>query len=155
MNPPQTVVVKSGCGKAAIVIFIILLIISLLIGGCFLAGLYGVGKVAQQVEETRTEKARIASALVIDDFQWEKDGFGSVMTASFKITNTGTVPLKDITIECRHTAPSGTQIDSNTRTIYEIIQPGETKAFTAFNMGFVHSQVTSSTAVITGAVPVP
>jgi hypothetical protein len=155
MNPPQTVVVKSGCGKASLIIFAILLFIALLIGGCFVAGLYGIGKVANQVEETRAENARLASALVIDDFQWEKGGFGSIMTASFKITNTGTVPLKDITIECRHTAPSGTQIDKNTRIIYELIQPGETKEFRAFNMGFINSQVSSSVPVITSAKPVP
>lgn len=69
---------------------------------------------------------------------------GPILMADFSIQNTGKNVVKDIEITCRHRAPSGTEIDRNTRVIYEIVRPGETKQFFDFNMGFVHSQVATT-----------
>ena len=71
------------------------------------------------------------------------------MTASFVIENTSASDIKDIEITCHHYAPSGTEIDSNTRTIYEIIPARHRLAVRNFNMGFIHSQVQHSEATIT------
>ena len=45
---------------------------------------------------------------------------------------------------CTHSAPSGTEIDSNTRTIYELVPAGSKKVVKDFNMGFIHSQAAST-----------
>jgi hypothetical protein len=80
-------------------------------------------------------------------WSWRKESFG-VMEADFVITNGSSYDIKDIKIRCDHYAKSGTRIDSNTRTIYDVIKAGETKEFTKFNMGFIHSQAASSSASI-------
>ncbi|RYD62375.1 MAG: zinc ribbon domain-containing protein [Verrucomicrobiaceae bacterium] len=151
---PQVVVVKSGCGKVAIILISIVAVLTLLVGGCFI---FGVSKVAEGVskEMDKQETARKASvdSLEIIDFKWNKEGFGNVMEADFKIRNKGTVDLKDIEILCEHAAPSGTKIDSNRRTIFEVVKAGETREFKNFSMGFIHSQVEKSTASIVKAVP--
>lgn len=84
----------------------------------------------------------------IAEWTWRKAGFDNVMNADFTVTNGSRFDIKDITITCIHYAKSGTKIDSNTRTIYDIIKAGESKQFTDFNMGFIHSQAESSGAVI-------
>ena len=53
------------------------------------------------------------------DFKWHKDGFGNIMIANFTLKNPTEYRFKDFEIKCTHSAPSGTVIDSNTRTIYE------------------------------------
>ena len=70
------------------------------------------------------------------------------MEADFTITNSSPYEIKDIEIKCIHYAKSGTRLDSNTRTIYDVIKAGETKKFQNLNMGFIHSQAESSAAVI-------
>lgn len=91
------------------------------------------------------ETAFQATELV--DYSWRKE-FGSTMEASFTIRNNGAKAIKDIEIECIHFAPSGTRIDSNKRTIYEVIEPGKTRVFKDFSMGFMHSQADSSNCKI-------
>jgi hypothetical protein len=88
------------------------------------------------------------------DFNWSKSGFGSVMVADFVIRNPTQYRFKDFEIKCTHLAPSGTVIDSNTRTIYEIVQPKSTKVIKGMNMGLIHSQVASSGCGITDLVVV-
>jgi hypothetical protein len=83
------------------------------------------------------------------DFKWAKSGFGSVMEADFTISNPTPYRVKDLEIECTHTAPSGTKIDSNTRTIYEVVEPKSKKVVKNFNMGFIHSQASKSSCGIT------
>ncbi len=81
-------------------------------------------------------------------FTWRKDGFGNIMMADFMIVNVNDFPVKDITITCVHTAPSGTVIDRNTRTIYERIEAKSNLNKREFNMGFIHTQVSNSTCHI-------
>lgn len=80
----------------------------------------------------------------ITKFAWYKDGFGSVMMATFTIKNDGDKDVKDIEIKCVHSAPSGTVIDSNTRTIYEVIPAHKSRTFRNFSMGFINSQAAKS-----------
>ena len=102
-----------------------------------------------------TPRQQAQQSLEIVEWKWNKVAGGSVMEASFKIRNKGKIAFKDIEIECVHSAASGTQIDSNTRTIFEIVKPGETREIKDFNMGFIHSQATSSGARIRNATPIP
>jgi len=93
-------------------------------------------------------KAVALRATSISKFNWYKDGFGSVMTATFTIKNDGDKDVKDIEIKCVHSAPSGTVIDSNNRTIYEIVPAHKSRTFRNFNMGFINSQASSSSCGI-------
>lgn len=82
------------------------------------------------------------------DYKWKKDQFGVLMVADFTFHNDSARPIKDITITCTHSAPSGTEIDSNTRTIYEIVPARSSRVIKDFDMGFIHSQATSTTCKI-------
>lgn len=86
------------------------------------------------------------------DFSWSKSGFGSVMEADFTIKNNSQYDVKDVEIECAHYAKSGTRIDSNTRTIYEVVKSKGSKTFNKFNMGLIHSQVYQSSCRISNLV---
>jgi hypothetical protein len=87
------------------------------------------------------------------DFSWHKDGFGNIMIADFTLKNPTQYRFKDFEIKCTHSAPSGTVIDSNTRTIYEIVEPRSTKVVKDMNMGFIHSQASKSNCAIIDLVP--
>lgn len=65
-------------------------------------------------------------------------------TASFTIENKNAFPVKDVEITCHHYANSGTEIDSNTRTVYEIVPAKGSKRINGFAMGFIHSQAAKS-----------
>lgn len=78
------------------------------------------------------------------DVKWDSGIFGAQMIADFIITNPSDYPVKDITIKCTHYAKSGTEIDSNTRTIYDIVPAQGRTVIKNFDMGFIQSQVDSS-----------
>jgi hypothetical protein len=82
-------------------------------------------------------------------YEWGKAGFDNVMEANFTIENQSKYDVKDIEIKCTHFAKSGTVIDSNTRTIYDIVKAKSKKRFDKFSMGFIHSQANSSACEIT------
>ena len=78
------------------------------------------------------------------EFEWGKGGFDSVMIANFTIKNKSNYDVKDLEVKCTHSANSGTVIDSNDRTIYEIVKAHSTKKVNDFNMGFIHTQAARS-----------
>jgi hypothetical protein len=82
------------------------------------------------------------------DSTWRKGGFDLIMMADFTIENSSEYDIKDIKIKCVHYSNSGTEIDSNSDTIYEIVKSLSTRFFYDFNMGFIHSQVGSSSCSI-------
>ncbi len=86
-------------------------------------------------------------------YSWSKSGFGSIMSANFTLKNPTGIAFKDFEITCKHTAPSGTEIDSNVRTIYEMVGANSTWNKQGFNMGFIHSQASRSSCSITNLVP--
>jgi hypothetical protein len=92
-----------------------------------------------------------ALAQVKLNFTWSKSEFG-IMTADFTVRNPTQYRIKDLEITCIHSAPSGTRIDENVRKIYEVVSPKSTRHFNDFNMGFIHSQATSSSCSITDLV---
>ena len=77
-------------------------------------------------------------------YDWKKVGF----EANFLITNDSAQTVRDITVICEHSAPSGTKIDFNSTTIYESIAVGQTRHFLKVNMGFIDSQAKASTCRI-------
>ncbi|EMV9185865.1 hypothetical protein AADU03_004751 [Escherichia coli] len=105
----------------------------------------GTGSAAPQLSPLALAKEK--TTLV--NFDWAKSAGGALMRADFTIHNGGTIAVKDFEITCTHFGPSKTRIDSNTRTIYEVIEPGKTRTFKNFDMGFIHSQAVSTNCVIT------
>ena len=95
-------------------------------------------------------RAEALQNLTIGGFSWQKDGFGSVMKATFVIYNRNKFAVKDIAVTCTHAANSGTKIDSNTRTVYERIEAGGHESVAEMNMGFIHSAASSSSCKVTG-----
>ncbi len=101
-----------------------------------------------------TTNAAIPDQVKITDFDWYTGGFGSVMEANFTIKNNLSISVKDITIKCSHYSSSGTHIDSNNQTIYEIIKAGRSKSFKKINMGFIHSQAKKSSCSVVGMIKI-
>jgi hypothetical protein len=103
-------------------------------------------------EKQEREKRRNPERYVeLANFTWSKGGFGSVMEANFVIRNPLEFGVKDIEITCVHAAPSGTEIDRNSRTIYEVFPAKSTKRIDDVNMGFIHSQARRSRCRIVNA----
>jgi hypothetical protein len=69
----------------------------------------------------RIDPKEAALSQITLDVKWSKGGFDNVMLADFTILNPSAYAVKDLEVTCTHFANSGTQIDSNTRTIYEVV----------------------------------
>lgn len=85
------------------------------------------------------------------DIRWTKDY--SIMTLATTIVNDNAFAVRDVEITCKHSAPSGTQIDSNTRTVYEIVPAKGTNRISEFNMGFINHQAVSTACSVTRLKP--
>ena len=115
---------------------------------------------ATKIEATRKEAAtsqavkKAAEATIIQrveltNFSWKTTAFDTIMEANFTLNNTNPFPIKDIAIKCQHSANSGTVIDSNSHTIYDIIPSNASKTFNDVNMGFIQSQASKSSCWVT------
>jgi hypothetical protein len=80
----------------------------------------------------------------IAKYHGRKDELGMVLYETFTVRNDGAAAVKDLKIKCENEAPSGTTLDSNTRTIYEIVPAHRSRTFANFNMGFVDPQTSRS-----------
>lgn len=87
--------------------------------------------------------------VVIDKMNVSKDGL--IFKATFTLKNNNIFDVKDIEVRCDHTAKSGTVIDHNIRTIYEIVKAHGTKTVRDFNMGFINSQAVATQCQVTDA----
>jgi hypothetical protein len=97
-------------------------------------------------------KEAALSNVQILEFKGNKDG--AFLKVTFKIRNSNTFPVKDLEVRCDHSGKSGTIMDHNTRTIYDVIPGNSTKTFPDFDMGFIHSQAVSTRcSVISLATP--
>jgi hypothetical protein len=91
-------------------------------------------------------------ALTVDHFDWGTGGFGSIMIVKkLTVSNDAPFAIKDFTLKCVHQGHSGTDMDSNTRTLFEIVPANGKKTFRDVNMGFISSQVATSQCEITSA----
>jgi hypothetical protein len=97
----------------------------------------------------RSEKVEGSYNVHLSGYNWVKGDFSS-FKASFVIFNDTGKPIKDIRVLCEHAGNSGTVMDSNRRTIYEVIKAGERKKISGFDMGFINSQAVRSRASIEG-----
>ena len=131
-------------GRLALAALVLVVIVIALTAGCD----YGPSKVTP-VDDAR----KLLLRRVQLDFTWERSGFDSVMIANFSLKNPTSMRFRDFQITCRHSGSSGTEIDSNTRTIYEIVEAHSTKYVSQVNMGFIHSQAAASRCSLTDLVP--
>ncbi|MCW2392268.1 zinc ribbon domain-containing protein [Sphingobium sp. B11D3A] len=90
-------------------------------------------------------------ALELTKISWEKGGFGNIQLLRFTVKNSAPFAIKDFTLECIHQGPSGTDMDSNTRVVYDMVPANGSKRIREVNMGFINSQVTTSRCSITNA----
>lgn len=86
-------------------------------------------------------------ALKIANWTWEKNDFHQ-MKATFVVTNGLGHDVKDIEFTCTHYGKSGTAIDRNVRTVYEVLKAGTQRSFT-IDMGLINTQSDTSSAKIT------
>ncbi|MEW6485781.1 MAG: zinc ribbon domain-containing protein [Pseudomonadota bacterium] len=131
------------------------LVAKIIIGFFILIALSAIGNLGRESTTNQTEiapvispKEAVSDKVRIVNFTWTKAGFDNIMEADFTIINDSEYRIKDIVIKCEHAAKSGTVIDSNRRTIYDIIEAKSIKEFSKFNMGFIHSQAESSGCAI-------
>lgn len=101
---------------------------------------------------SESPKEEALRQVTIVNWRWSKEGFGNVMMATFRVKNGYTRAVKDLEFTCVHSAPSGTEIDRNVHTVYEVIKAGKTRRLPETNMGFIHSQASSSSCTITDLV---
>jgi hypothetical protein len=104
----------------------------------------GPGPRTRAASEASASEASALSKISIADWSWSTGGFDLVMIADFNFKNDNPFPVKDLRVRCIHSASSGTEIDRNTRVIYEVVPAHGTKLVHQFNMGFIHSQAKSS-----------
>ena len=76
-------------------------------------------------------------------YEWWKVGT-SFMEGNFVVYNDNDYAIKDIEVECVHSGNSGTQLDRNVRTIYELVPAGGRKGVSGLQMGLIHTQATST-----------
>jgi hypothetical protein len=127
----------SGC----LVVFLVLIGIGVVMSGVNHSETGGVSTPTASPKST-------ALAQVNLDFKARKVGFDNVLEADFTVKNSSNYDIKDLEIKCRDFAKSGTEIDSNTRTIYDVVKAHSTRKFVNFNMGLIHSQAAKSSCGI-------
>ena len=105
---------------------------------------------AQAAEAAPKPNPKLEAMSLVDlKFTWSKAGFGNIMEANFTVSNDSDYAIKDLEVTCVHAANSGTRIDKNTRTIYEIVKAHSKRRFPKFSMGFINNQVATSNCGIT------
>jgi hypothetical protein len=95
-------------------------------------------------------KSKILANFRIRSFAWQKSGFGAIMMARFIIHNDNPMPLKDIEVTCSSSGPSGSIIDTNSRTVFEVVGQKSFLQIDEMNMGFIRSEAIDSKCHVTG-----
>jgi len=74
------------------------------------------------------------------------------MMGNFTIQNTNSYAVKDIQLDCKAVAASGTVLDVMSHTVYDTIPANGSKRFKEVNLGFINSQARRGGCTITGAL---
>jgi hypothetical protein len=125
--------------------------------GCLWSGgaLFGVALLAAMISQTGnqsgTNKSAPASSgtasaerhsnpadqVKILSYSASKGGFNNVMILTMKLRNDNAFAVKDFQIVCANYAPSGTELPASFGTLYEKLEPGQTKTFRKINLGLM------------------
>lgn len=108
---------------------------------------------AEKVEADKLAeyKRDVSHRLEIQKTSWTNGGFGSVAVMTFTIKNLAEFPIRDISLSCSFSAPSGTTLGTASHTIFDTIKSKSTRTFKDVNVGFINSQASSSGCSITAA----
>ena len=135
-----------GCLGTVIVVFLALMVFGAIINNNSKSTTTtSSGGTASPVVDTK----QLALSETTLTYHWHKGGFDDVMLADFVVKNNSAYSFKDFEIKCKHYAKSGTLIDSNDRTVYDIVSAHSVKKLPEFNMGLIRSQVATSSCEIT------
>lgn len=93
-----------------------------------------------------------ATRVHIGPVAWSR-GLAGQIVARFRVTNSGAVPIKDIAVACEFYGHSGTVIDRRALTIYERVEPGETKTTPKIAIGWVSGQSHTGACAVAGYKP--
>ena len=139
--------------KTSVFTWLLIIIISIWFIGLFSSAPTSTRSKTSSTPSKSIELKQSTKEIAMDNikltFTWKKSGFDNIMEANFIISNSSGYEVKDVEIACTHYAKSGTKIDSNKRTIFDIIPPNQSKQFNKFNMGFIHSQAEKTSCQIT------
>jgi hypothetical protein len=104
-----------------------------------------------QVDEVNLRMSLPSKGADVIKVRPRKEGFGNVMVVDVTIQNRGLSNLKDFVVECSNKGPSGTVINTNTRTVFEIVPSRATRTFKSVNMGFINQQTKSTNCQVVSA----
>jgi hypothetical protein len=138
--------VGMGTGSGCLIVILVVIVLVVLFFAIPFASHHSQNGV---VSSPTVDPKSMALSQVSLDFKWRKEAFDNVMETDFTVKNGSNYNIKDFEITCRHYAKSGTEIDHNTRTVYDIVKAHSTKKFMKFNMGFIHSQAAQSSCAVT------
>ena len=82
------------------------------------------------------------------DYTIGKAGFGNILQGNFTVTNSNKFPVKDIVIRCKNYAKSGTHLNNDEQTIYQVIPKSGKKTFNNVEVGLINPQSDSSSCAI-------
>lgn len=102
--------------------------------------------------ENYTDKKFIIKNTTITLEQWEKVGFDNVAQISAFIVNASDHDVKDVQITCDYYSNSGTKIDKNEKTIFEVVPARQFLVIDKFNIGLINSQATKSKCFVSNLV---
>jgi hypothetical protein len=91
----------------------------------------------------KSAKEIAMESLLLERLDWRKGGFDNVMFLDAKLRNKGTMPLKDVRIDCTLFSNSGTPVSKVSTVIYEVFPAGKVITTKEVNMGFIHQQSAS------------
>jgi hypothetical protein len=86
------------------------------------------GRYSTLSSSSGASKRSVIDSLALN-YTWSKEGFENIMTGNFTVNNKSTHDVKDIQVTCDHFAKSGTRIDRNVRTIYDVVKAKSKKTF--------------------------
>src|SRR5271157_4952790 len=142
-----------GCGGIGCLAIIVLMLAIALIGGIANSGSKSTNGTSTGSETiTPVSPKETALSQVKLTYIWERGGFDSIMMANFTVQNDSDYSIKDFEIKCLEHAKSGTLVDTNDRTVYDIVAAHSKKRFPDFNMGFIHSQAARASCEIVDLV---
>lgn len=101
-------------------------------------------EIANKVESLDGLRENPEEGAVVEKVRGLKEGFGNVLVVDITLRNDALSNLKDFQITCESKGHSGTVVDSNTRTLYEVVDARSTRTFRKVNMGLLHSQAAST-----------
>jgi hypothetical protein len=143
-----------GCFSGGCLILVVLAVIGAIVGGnSGNSSSSNSPAVSTPSTPAPPREDEAAKHVEITKWSWRKGGFDNIMFATFTFKNNNDFAVKDITVQCVHSAASGTTIDDNTRTIYKRIAAHKKLTVHDFDMGFIHSQAERSNCTVKSVVP--